>query len=62
MNIVETIAKSLGYSDIQKIDPNTQKVTDGAASHGTNSLGQATIPTVLPRSSRLGRRRHVRAC
>ena len=47
MNIVETIAKSLGYSDIQKIDPNTQQVTDGAPAHGTNSLGQATIPTVL---------------
>ena len=47
MNIVESIAQSLGYSDIQKIDPNTQKVTDDSQSHGTMSLGQAAIPTVL---------------
>jgi hypothetical protein len=47
MNITETIQKNLGYGAIQKIDPNTQEVSDREGSHGNASLAQAAIPAIL---------------
>ena len=47
MNIIETIQKNLGYGIIQKIDPNSQEVTDKESTHGNNALAQAAIPSVL---------------
>jgi hypothetical protein len=47
MNIIETIQKNLGYAIVQKIDPNSQEVTDKESIHGNHALAQAAIPSVL---------------
>lgn len=46
-NLIELIRKNLGYNEIHKIDPNTQDVRADQKVHGTDSLTQAAIPTVL---------------
>lgn len=47
MNIVETIQKNLGFTKLEKIDPNTQDVKSKEKAYQTNSLGQAAIPSVI---------------
>lgn len=47
MNITETIQKNLGFGKMQKIDPNSQEVTDTEQIHGNNAIAQAGIPAVL---------------
>lgn len=47
MNITETIQKNLGFGKIQKIDPNSQDVTDKEGIHGNNAIAQAAIPSIL---------------
>jgi hypothetical protein len=46
-NIIESIQKSLGYPELQKIDPNTQEVKKPGDLSPENYLGQAAIPAVL---------------
>jgi len=47
INIVETIQKNIGFSALEKIDPNTQDVKSKEKAYQTNSLGQAAIPSVI---------------
>lgn len=47
MNITETIQKNLGFESIQKIDPNSQEVTDKEDIHGNTAMAQAAIPSIL---------------
>jgi hypothetical protein len=47
MNLVETIQKNLGFSPLQKIDPNTQEVKKPETMSAQDYLPQAAIPTVL---------------
>jgi hypothetical protein len=47
MNILESIARNLGFGQLQKIDPNTQQVSSEDPQHGTASIGQAAVPAVL---------------
>jgi hypothetical protein len=46
-NIIESIQKSLGYPELQKIDPNTQEVKNPGNISPQDYLGQAAIPAVL---------------
>ena len=46
-NLIETIQKNLGYQSLNKIDPNTQEVTEENKTFGSYSLAQAAIPAVL---------------
>jgi len=45
--LINSIAKNLGFQELQKVDPNTQEVRDDKTIHGADSLAQAAIPTVL---------------
>jgi len=45
-NLIKTIQEKLGYSQLQKIDPNTQEIKTDVASPSAR-LGQAAIPAVL---------------
>jgi hypothetical protein len=47
MNIIETVQKNLGFTTLNKIDPNTQEVVDQDAVMGNSALAQAGIPAVL---------------
>ncbi len=47
INLVESISKNLGYSDIQLVDPNSQDVKTGNKSFGLQSLVQGGIPSVI---------------
>jgi hypothetical protein len=47
MHIVEEIQKNLGFSALEKIDPNTQLVPGQEDSMGNNALAQAGIPAIL---------------
>jgi len=46
-NIIESIQKSLGYPELQKIDPNTQEVKNPGNISPQDYLRQAAIPAVL---------------
>jgi hypothetical protein len=45
MNIIETVQKNLGYSAMEKIDPNTQDTKQNVL--GSTALAQAGIPAIL---------------
>jgi hypothetical protein len=47
MKIVETIQKNLGFSALEKIDPNTQETMGPDNPLGSSALAQAGIPAVL---------------
>ena len=47
MHIVQTIQKNLGFSSIEKIDPNTQQVPGSDQLLGNNAMAQAAIPAIL---------------
>jgi hypothetical protein len=47
MNIIETIQKNLGFTVLQKIDPNTQETADQGTAIGNGALAQAGIPAIL---------------
>jgi len=47
MNILETVQKNLGFSVLQKIDPNTQETADQGTTIGNSALAQAGIPAIL---------------
>jgi hypothetical protein len=47
INLVESIQKTLGFPELQKIDPNTQQVKESSSEGGGANLGQAAIPAVL---------------
>lgn len=47
MNITETIQKNLGFGKIQKIDPNSQEVSDRDTIHGSAPIAQAAIPSII---------------
>jgi hypothetical protein len=47
MHIVQTIQKNLGFSSLEKIDPNTQLVPGSEHLLGNNALAQAAIPAIL---------------
>lgn len=47
ISLVEKIQKNLGYSELQKIDPNTQDIKKSPSEENPHNLGQAAIPTVL---------------
>ena len=46
-NLVESVQKSLGFPELQKIDPNTHEVKKPEEMSAENYLGQAAIPVVL---------------
>ena len=47
INLAENIQKNLGFSTLNKVDPNTQDINEEEKSFGPNSLAQAAIPAVL---------------
>ena len=47
MNIIEEVQKNLGFSALDKIDPNTQEATGKDATIGNAGLAQAGIPAIL---------------
>ena len=47
MHIVQVIQKNLGFSSLEKIDPNTQQVPGQDQLLGNNALAQAAIPAIL---------------
>jgi hypothetical protein len=47
MHIIEKIQKNLGFSGLEKIDPNTQETVGPDNPLGNNALAQAGIPAVL---------------
>ena len=47
MNIIETVQKNLGFSGLQKIDPNTQETANQGTTIGNSALAQAGIPSIL---------------
>jgi len=47
MNIIETVQKNLGFSALEKIDPNTQETVGEKNTMGTTALAQAGIPAIL---------------
>jgi hypothetical protein len=47
MHIVQTIQKNLGFSSLEKIDPNTQQAPGKDHLLGNNALAQAAIPAIL---------------
>jgi hypothetical protein len=47
MHIVQIIQKNLGFSSLEKIDPNTQEVSGTEHLLGKNALAQAAIPSIL---------------
>ncbi len=47
MNIIETVQKNLGFSALEKIDPNTQETAGEKNAIGTTALAQAGIPAIL---------------
>ncbi len=47
MHIVQIIQKNLGFSSLEKIDPNTQQVPGNEHLLGNNALAQAAIPAIL---------------
>lgn len=47
INLLETIQKNLNYPPLQKIDPNTQEVTDDQKAPSEHRFSQAAIPAVL---------------
>ena len=47
INLLETVQQNLGYPPLQKIDPNTQKVTDDDTKPAEDKFSQAAIPAVL---------------
>lgn len=47
MHIVQIIQKNLGFSSLEKIDPNTQQIPGNEHLLGTNALAQAAIPAIL---------------
>jgi len=47
VNLLEAVQKKLGYPALQKIDPNTQKVTEDEKLPAENKFSQAAIPAVL---------------
>lgn len=46
-NLLETLQQNLGYPQLQKIDPNTQQVTENETGSAEHKLSQASIPAVL---------------
>lgn len=47
INLLETVQQNLGYPALQKIDPNTQKVTADETTADEDKFSQAAIPAVL---------------
>ena len=47
MNTIEIIQRNLGYSGLEKIDPNTQQPQGGENHIGNHALAQAGIPSVV---------------
>lgn len=47
VNLLETIQQNLGYPPLQKIDPNTQQVTEDKNESSEDKFSQAAIPAVL---------------
>ena len=47
INIVDSICKNLGFSQLQKIDPNTQEVKRPENLSSEDYLPQSAVPTVL---------------
>ena len=47
INLLETVQQNLGYPALQKIDPNTFKVSDDAETPVEDKFSQAAIPAVL---------------
>lgn len=47
MHIVQSVQKNLGFSSLEKIDPNTQQVPGHDQLLGNNALAQAAIPAIL---------------
>jgi len=47
MNTIEIIQRNLGYSGLEKIDPNTQQPQGGENQIGNHALAQAGIPSVV---------------
>lgn len=47
MHIVQVIQKNLGFSSLEKIDPNTQQTPGQEQLLGNNALAQAAIPAIL---------------
>lgn len=47
LDLAKDIQKNLGYTEIQKIDPNTGNVPGEHQAFGNNSVAQAAIPAVL---------------
>jgi hypothetical protein len=47
MHLVQTIQKNLGFSSLEKIDPNTQQTPGKDHLLGNNALAQAAIPAIL---------------
>lgn len=47
INLLETVQQNSGYPPLQKIDPNTQQVTDDDTKPAEDKFSQAAIPAVL---------------
>lgn len=47
MNIIETVQKNLGFTALDKIDPNTQETSGPDNPIGNMALAQAGIPAIL---------------
>ena len=47
VNLLESLQFKLGYPTLQKIDPNTQLVTENANTPDEHKFSQAAIPVVL---------------
>ena len=47
INLLETVQQNLGYSALQKIDPNTQQVVVDDATPPEDKFSQAAIPATL---------------
>lgn len=47
INLLEDIQSKLGYPSLQKIDPNTQEVTEDNSTPDEHRFSQAAIPAVL---------------
>jgi hypothetical protein len=47
VNLLEMVQQNLGYSELQKIDPNTQVMVADENSPGEDKFSQAAIPSVL---------------
>jgi hypothetical protein len=47
INLIELIQKNLGYSELHKIDPNTQDIKTDEKNFGMQTTTQAAIPAIV---------------